>query len=475
MTSSSQEELQLLHDAIAHLIERHRVLTALAGRQVSSKRDLLEQMQQRQNMADIERRLRGVHPADLAALLESFPSPERLLIWRQLPSREAGLTLVELSGQARQAVLEEAERRELVAALEGLDADDLGYLSDELPPDVLAEVSARLGAPGRTRLAETLGYAEDSVGRIMRQDTVECRDDATIGAVAEAIRQLAQFPEQTDRVFVVDARHILKGSLPLHAVVRSAPETPVASLLEPSPAPLTAGEPAARAAKAFERYDLVSAAVVDERGKLIGRLTSDAVVDYLRESSDQQALAQAGLRGAEDQFATIAESARNRWPWLALNLLTAFAASRVIGAFEHTITQIVALATLMPIVASIGGNTGNQTVALVIRSIALDQLRDPQNQLLRRELTISLVNGLVWGAVVGVFALLIYGSPALGGVMTAAVVLNLLVAALAGVTAPLALRWAGRDPAQGSSVIVTFITDGMGFFFLLGLAQWWLA
>jgi magnesium transporter len=196
------------------------------------------------------------------------------------------------------------------------------------------------------------------------------------------------------------------------------------------------------------------------------------VVDYLRASSDQSALTRAGLRGDEDLFATVGESVRNRWPWLCLNLFTAFTASRVIGLFEQTISQTVALATLMPIVASVGGNTGNQTVALVVRALALDQIHDPGRwQLVRKELTVGLTNGLTWGAVMGVLALLLYRDATLGGVMMGAVVLNLLVAALAGVAVPLFLHRANRDPAQGASVVLTFITDGMGFFLFLGLAR----
>ena len=211
-------------------------------------------------------------------------------------------------------------------------------------------------------------------------------------------------------------------------------------------AAFTPNDPAERAAKAFERYDLVSA----------------PVVDFLRASSEQDALTRAGLRGAEDLFAPVSESVRNRWPWLALNLITAFAASRVIGMFEETITQVVALAALMPIVASIGGNTGNQTVALVVRALALDQLRDTQGRLARKELIVGAVNGLTWGFVVGLLAFSLYRSVGLATVMMAAVFLNLVVAALAGVAVPLALRWAGRDPAHGASVMLTFVTDSMG-------------
>jgi magnesium transporter len=225
-------------------------------------------------------------------------------------------------------------------------------------------------------------------------------------------------------------------------------------------------------ATAFERYDLLSAPVVDDRGKLIGRVTADSVMDFIRASSANEVLGLAGLREAEDLFAPVLDSARNRWPWLAVNLGTAFIASQIIGMFEGTIAQLVPLAALMPIVASIGGNTGNQTVALVVRGLALDQLRIGNAwHLLRKELTVGLLNGLIWGTTVGLFATIVYHSAPLGLVMTSALLLNLLLAAIVGVVVPLVLSHAGRDPAQGSSVMLTFVTDSMGFFLFLGLAE----
>jgi magnesium transporter len=234
----------------------------------------------------------------------------------------------------------------------------------------------------------------------------------------------------------------------------------------------TPEERASQAAKAFERYDLVSAPVVDGRGKLVGRLTVDVVMDFIRRQSEMDALMRVGLSGEEDLFAPAWTSARNRWVWLAINLVTALLASRVIGMFEDVIGQLVALATLMPIVASIGGNTGNQTVALMIRGLALDRITETGvKHLFRKELTVSLLNGLVWGTAMGLTAFALYRSVPLGLVMAAAVLLNLLVAAFTGTAVPLLLRRLGRDPAQGSSVLLTFTTDSMGFFIFLGLAS----
>jgi magnesium transporter len=466
----SRDDVKARLDQISHLLERHRVLESLAGRQGSEKRDLLAHMQRRENLVELERRLRGMHPADLALILASLPTTDRLIVFRQLPPRETGLTLVELDDEVRASVIGELRPDELIQAVGALDADDFAYLAPSLPDDIVTELSATFGSADRSWLVDTAAYGEGTVGRLMRQDVVALRLDQTAGEAVNQLRAGVPLPSQTDRLFLVDVRHLLRGSLPISELIRGHPDTPVADLGIAETAAFRPSDPASRAAKTFERYDLVSAPVVDDLGKLIGRITIDSVVDYMRDASDQDALTRAGLRGAEDLFAPLSESVRNRWPWLALNLVTAFAASRVIGVFEDTIARVVALATLMPIVASIGGNTGNQTVALVIRALALDQLRDTGGRLARKELLVSAVNGLTWGGVVGVLAYGIYRSASLSVVMTAAVFLNLVVAALAGVAVPFALRWAGRDPAHGASVVLTFVTDGAGFFMFLGLA-----
>jgi magnesium transporter len=257
--------------------------------------------------------------------------------------------------------------------------------------------------------------------------------------------------------------------------VVASPAVTVDDIMERDPLAFKPTDTAAHAARAFERYDLVSLPVVNDRGKLVGRLTVDAVVDFIRVSADKDALAMAGLRGAEDLFASIWESARNRSPWLFVNLLTAFIATRFIGIFEPTIQGLVSLATLMPIVASIGGNTGNQTIALVIRGLAFEQLTDDtRRHLLKKEMAVSLVNGVMCGGMAGLTAALVYQRAALGVVMMAAIVLNLLIAAVVGVIVPLRLQRLGRDPAQGASVLLTFVTDSMGFFVFLGLAWMYL-
>ena len=460
-----------LRDEVTRLLDRHRVLTSLASRQQTPRHTLLEQMQHRQNLVELQRHLQAQHPADIAAILDSLPGDDRLLVFRQLEPDQAGASLVEATEATRGSLLEELARDELVNVLRTLDADDLAYLSGEAPDDVLEEVSQSLAAQDRSWLTDARHYDETSVGRLMTQDVVTVRDTQTVAEVLAELRTRREIPDQTDRLFAVDTRQIVRGAIPLHLLVRSDPATVIKDIMVVDLDSFTAGTPAAQAAKVFEKYDLVSAPVVDDRGKLVGRITIDRVMDYVREASEQLALARAGLRGAEDLFASVRNSVHNRWPWLALNLVTAFVASRVISQFEDTISSVVALAALMPIVASMGGNTGNQTVALVIRALALDQLREQHGQLVRKELTVSLVNGLMWGAVTGLMAFALYGSAALGAVMMTAVLLNLVVAAVTGIAVPLVLHRARRDPAQGASVMLTFVTDSMGFFLFLGLAR----
>ena len=274
-----------------------------------------------------------------------------------------------------------------------------------------------------------------------------------------------------DRGFVVDADERLLGVLPLNRVIVSEPDTEVAAVMERPVVRLLQHEEMETAASAFERYDLVSAPVVDTNGRLVGRVTVDEVLDFVRQRSEEEMLAFAGLRGEEDVFASVWKSFQNRWAWLAVNLVTAFIASRVIGIFEGSIQRLVALAALMPIVAGIGGNSGNQTITMIVRAMALGQVsREQSRQLIRKELAVSLLNGVIWGGVMGIVSVMLYRQVSLGLVMVLAMTLNLLLAALMGVLIPMTMVKLGRDPAVGSSVMITAVTDSGGFFIFLGLA-----
>jgi magnesium transporter len=302
-------------------------------------------------------------------------------------------------------------------------------------------------------------------------EVVSIREDVTCEVALRYLRRYDELPSQTDAIFVVDREDHLRGLLPLNKLLVTDPDVPVLQIIERETQAFAPEDDADKAAEAFDRYDLVCAPVIDGRGRVVGRITVDVVLEYGRERQEAQALGMVGLREEEDLFASVWDSAKNRGPWLALNLCTAFVASRVVGAFEGSIEKLAALAALMPIVAGIGGNSGNQTTTLIVRSLALGQV-GPANarRLLAKEIGIATLNGVVWGGVLGLLAFLMYRNVALGGVMALAMLLNLIVSALAGIFIPLAMERFGRDPAVGSSVFLTFVTDSMGFFIFLGLA-----
>jgi magnesium transporter len=470
-TVQSEARLQRSLWEITRLLDKHRVLDALTHRQEGPRRDLLEHMQHRQNVAELQRHLRAMHAADIAYVLESLPLEDRRTVWEQVHVEMAAMVFMEVSNAIRKSLVDVTPRERLMRLLAALDPEDLGYVSESLPEDVLEELSQALESADRSVFEDSIRYEDDAVGHYMARELVAVLDTSSVDEVLADLRRRGELPPQTDRIFVTDARHVLRGSVPLQVLLLRDPSSSIVSAIGDDTISFGPHEDARDAVKAFERYDLVSAPVVDERGKLVGRLTVDAAMDLLRDESNLQALKNAGLSGDEDLFAAPWHSARNRWPWLGINLLTAFVASRVIGQFEGAIQQLASLAALMPIVASIGGNTGNQTMALVIRALAVDRLQAGNaRRLMRKELAISLMNGTVWGLVIGLFAVTLYASVTLGLVMSGAVILNLIVAALAGVAIPVSLHASGRDPAHGSSVLLTFITDAMGFFFFLGLA-----
>jgi magnesium transporter len=306
-------------------------------------------------------------------------------------------------------------------------------------------------------------------------EMISIREDVTLEVVLRYLRRFDELPNHTDQVFVVDRHEVLKGALPLDRLLLNEPDTEVRRVMRTDLLTLSPLDEAGEAAQAFERYNLVSAPVVDERGRLVGRLTVDEVVDVIREEGEEAALGRVGLREDEDLFATVWKSAQNRWLWLAVNLCTAFIASRVIGQFEGTIEKVVALATLMTVVMGIAGNSGNQTMTLMIRSIALGQVTSGNSRrLVLKEMAIAGLNGLVWGGIAGAIAWFIYrDSPQgwlIGLTLLLAMTLNMMIGSLVGMFIPMMLERSGRDPAIGSSVLLTFTTDSMGVFIFLGLA-----
>lgn len=466
-TPSVQEPL----DQVKALLQKHRIVESLVHKQDMPRHELVESLVHKQNLAELQNKLDKLHPADVAYILEALPLEERLVVWDLVKAERDGEILLEVSDAVRETLIANMDSQELVAAAEQLDTDEIADLVQDLPQDVVAGVFKSLSVEEREQLRSAMSYPEDSVGALMDFDMVSVRDDVTLEVVLRYLRRMDELPDHTDQLFVVDRDEAIKGVLPINRLIVTDPEVLVASVMNAEFISFSPDDKAQNAAQAFERYDLVSAPVVDQKNRLAGRVTVDAVVDFIREASESELLGMAGLREEEDIFASVWKSAKNRWLWLAVNLCTAFFASRVIGAFEGTIEKLVALATLMPIVAGIAGNSGNQTTTLIIRALALGQVT-PENarRMIIKELAISLLNGLVWGGVAGLFAWWLYDNVSLGVVMTGAMLLNLLVGALVGILVPMAMQKLGRDPAIGSSVLLTFTTDSMGFFIFLGLA-----
>ncbi|OFZ88819.1 MAG: magnesium transporter [Betaproteobacteria bacterium RBG_16_64_18] len=462
-----QEDLREVRD----LLRRHRLVEGLVARQETPKRERVESPVHEQNVAELGAKLDRMHPADIAYILEALPREERLVVWDLVKAERDGEILLEVSDSVRESLIASMDAHELVAAAEQLEADEIADLAPDLPDDVIQDVFQSLPVEEREQLRAAMSYPEDAVGALMDFDVVSIREDVALEVVTRYLRRFDELPDHTDQVFVVDRDERLKGVLPLAKLIVAELDDSVGKVMVRDTVTLYPDDKAREAAKAFERYDLVSAAVVDEEGKLLGRVTIDKVVDYIREKSESEALAQAGLSEEEDVFSSVWASVKNRWAWLAINLVTAFVASRVIGLFEGSIEKLVALAALMPIVAGIGGNSGNQTITMIVRSMALGQVRLEQTKkLFAKEIGVAMANGLIWGSMLGVIAYLLYGSVPLGLVMTAAMTLNLIVAALMGVGIPLAMMKFGHDPAVGSSVLITAVTDSGGFFIFLGLA-----
>ncbi len=466
-----QESLQDRLAQVVDLLHRHRLVEDFTHRQDGQHQDRVDDLVRRQNLAELQRKLDDLHPADIAHILEALPLDERLTVWQLVKAERDGDILLEVSDAVRETLIADMDDHELIAAAKDMDVDELADLAPELPRDVVHELMESLDAQQRERMRSVLSYEEDQVGALMDFEMVTIREDVSLEVVLRYLRRLKELPGHTDKLFVVDYDGVLKGVLPIKRLLVNDPEKQVADVMASDPVSFHPDEDAYDAAQAFERYDLVSAPVVDKNGKLIGRLTIDEIVDLIREESESEVLNMAGLREEEDIFASVWKSVGNRWAWLALNLITAFVASRVIGLFDGSIEKLVALAALMPIVAGIGGNSGNQTITMIVRGIALDQVGTGNtSRLLRKELGVSLVNGLLWGGVIGLVAWWLYGNWSLGVVMTAAMTLNLLLAALMGVLIPMTLERLGKDPAMGASVMITAVTDSGGFFIFLGLA-----
>ncbi|CAN7203285.1 magnesium transporter [Pseudoxanthomonas sp. LjRoot168] len=422
-------------------------------------------------LGPVRRLVNTLSPAEIGNLLESLPPGKREVVWGLVDPEDDGEVLVHVGDEVRESLLADMDTDEIVAAVEDLDIDDLADLVEDLPDTVIDEVLKSMDRENRERLEQVLSYAEDTAGRLMNPDVVTVRADVNVDVVLRYLRLRGELPDHTDHLYVVSRRHQYLGRVPLAALVTHEDTTPINRLIDDEQPAIDVGESAQEVARQFSDHDWVSAPVVDDNNILLGRITIDDVVDIIREQAEHQALGAAGLDEDEDLFSPVTRAVRGRVVWLGINLFTAFMAATVIKEFDATLEKIVALAVLMPIVAGIGGNAAVQVLTLMVRGLALGQVGASNARILWwKELRVALINGVLIGGIVGVIAFLWFRSPMLSLVIAMALVLNFCAAATAGVLLPLLLKRMNIDPAVAGTVVVTAVTDVMGFFCFLGLA-----
>ncbi|MGN0863956.1 MAG: magnesium transporter [Stenotrophomonas koreensis] len=422
-------------------------------------------------LGPVRRLINTLAPAEIGNLLESLPPGKREVVWGLVDAEDDGEVLLHVGDEVRESLLAEMDPDEIVAAVEDLDIDDLADLVEDLPDTVIDEVLKSMDRENRERLEQVLSYAEDTAGRLMNPDVVTVRADVNVDVVLRYLRLRGELPDHTDHLFVVSRRHQYLGRVSLAALVTHEDTTAINRLIDDEQPAIDVNESAEEVARQFSDHDWVSAPVVDENNILLGRITIDDVVDIIRSQAEHQALGAAGLDEEEDLFSPIKRAVRGRIVWLGINLATAFLAATVIGQFEVTLEKVVALAILMPIVAGIGGNAAVQVLTLMVRGLALGQVGSSNARiLLWKELRVALINGVLIGGIVGLIAWAWFGSALLMLVIALALIINFCAAALAGVLLPLLLKRMNVDPAVAGTVVVTAVTDVIGFFSFLGLA-----
>ncbi len=432
---------------------------------------LLSQALDSGRLGPVRRLVNTLSAAEIGHLLESLPADKRAIVWGLVEPDDDGEVLLHVGDEVREGLIADMDPDELVAAVEDLDIDDLADLLEDLPDQVIDEVLKSMDRENRERLEQVLSYPEDTAGRLMNPDVVTVRADVTVDVVLRYLRLRGELPEHTDHLFVVSRRHQYLGRLPLAALLTREAGTPINELIDDEQPAVPVDTPSNDVANQFSDHDWLSAPVVDENNILLGRITIDDVVDIIREQAEHHVFAGAGLDEDEDLFSPARRAMRRRSVWLGVNLITAFIAASVVDRFKDTIEQIVALAVLMPIVAGMGGNAGTQVLTLMVRGLALGQVGGSNiRPLLLKEIAVALMNGVFWGSFVGLAAGLWFGDAQLSLVIGLALAINLLSAALAGVWAPLLLKRIGIDPALAGGVVLTTVTDVMGFFSFLGLA-----
>ncbi|MEO1881399.1 MAG: magnesium transporter, partial [Methylococcales bacterium] len=420
---------------------------------------------------EIRNLIHSLYPAETAHILESLDLPQRKLVWSVIPPNVMGEILIRVHTEVGQGLLKITDRKDLIKATENLESDDMADLLHVLPEPLLSEVMESMGVHERNRLESTLAYDDHTAGGLMSLDVLTIRADVTLDVVIRFLRKRMMMPSSTDSLIVVDRADRVQGVLPLSSLLIHNPATKVSTVMNAKVQGIPYQMSATDVAMMFEQRQMLSAPVVRENGRLMGRITIDDVVGIIREEADHTIMSMAGLDEEQDMFAPVLTSAKRRAVWLGVNLITAFLASWVIGLFEATLEEIVALAVLMPIVASMGGIAGSQTLTLVVRGLALRQVSTANaSQLLIKEVSVGVVNGVTWATIVAIIASIVFQSTDLGILLGAALVINLVCASIAGASIPLMLDRLGIDPALAGGVLLTTVTDCIGFLSFLGLA-----
>ncbi len=417
--------------------------------------------------------LNSLNGAEIGDLLESLPQTKRQAVWELVKVDLDGDVLVEVNDEVRAGLIRDTSPDDLIQAMSDLEIDDLADILDDLPDAVITEVLRAMDRQDRDRLAQVMSYPEDSAGGLMNPDVVTVRPDVSLDVVLRYLRLRGELPEVFDQLFVVDRAGKYLGELKLSDVLTREPSSQVIDLIDTSEEAIPVDMPASQVAIEFEHDDLISAPVVDEIGLLLGRITIDDVVDVIREEGEHMVLTAAGLDEEDDMFAPVMHSARRRWLWLGVNLVTALMAAVVLYTFQPTLDQLVELAVLFPIVMSMGGIAGTQTLTLMIRGMATGQVSSRNTMaILRKELAVGILNGIVFSVVIATIAFLWYGNPGLGVVMAVAIIVNLVAGALAGALIPVVLKRMSIDPALAGGVVLTTVTDVVGIFAFIGLASY---
>ncbi len=414
--------------------------------------------------------IQGLHPAEVAHLLESVPLRERAILWEMVDPDDEGDVLVEVVDEVRDGLIKGMPTEELIAATDGMELDDLADLLVDLPEAVTQKVLQSLDGQDQERLRQVLAYDEDCAGGLMNIDVVTVRPDVSLEVVTRYLRARGEMPDGTDSIFVVNRHDEYLGSLYLSRLLTTDLDTPVSQVMSSDILPIPAHTPSAEVVWEFEHRDLLSAAVVDKDYRVVGRITVDDVVDEIRDEAEHSLMSAAGLDEEDDMFAPVVKSATRRALWLGVNLCTAFLAAAVVDIFQTTLDKIVLLAVLMPVVPSMGGVAGSQSLTIITRAIALGQIdRSNARRILRKELLVGVLNGLGWAVVVSVATYLWFGDWLIGGVLGAAMFINMFIAALAGFAIPLILKRMHIDPALAGGVVLTTVTDVIGYMAFLGL------